>query len=108
DKFDGSVGFAIDGGIKDAAHIRHLTAEHNSPMPVIDIAHQHLITARAIHAKQAAQGKENFKTLDWSGLVAGPRVAAGLDAFDSQKVSCTSFDASKRILNVFFVSMRTS
>ncbi|KAG9222414.1 hypothetical protein CCMSSC00406_0002749 [Pleurotus cornucopiae] len=85
DKFDGSAGFAIDGGIKDASHIRRLTAEHNSPMPVIDVAHQHLITARAIHATQAAQGKENFKTLDWSGLVAGPRVAAGLDAFDSQK-----------------------
>ncbi|KAF4604832.1 hypothetical protein EYR40_003614 [Pleurotus pulmonarius] len=85
DKFDGSVGFAIDGGIKDASHIRRLTAEHNSPMPVIDVAHQHLITARAIHANQVAQGKETFKTLDWSGLVAGPRVAAGLDAFDSQK-----------------------
>ncbi|KAJ8518777.1 hypothetical protein ONZ45_g4213 [Pleurotus djamor] len=85
DKFDGSVGFAVDGGIKDASHIRRLTAELNSPMPVIDIAHQHLITARAIHANQVAQGKEQFKTLDWSGLVAGARVAAGLDGFDSQK-----------------------
>lgn len=68
-------------------------------MPVIDVAHQHLITARAIHANQAAQGKENFKTLDWSGLVAGPRVAAGLDAFDSQKVSAPSFNASQRSLS---------
>ncbi len=86
------------------SHIRRLTAEHNSPMPVIDVAHQHLITARAIHANQVAQGKETFKTLDWSGLVAGPRVAAGLDAFDSQKVGAPSFNAHRRISNSWFIS----
>ncbi|KAL0951668.1 hypothetical protein HGRIS_008347 [Hohenbuehelia grisea] len=85
DKFDGSVGFAIDGGIKDASHIRRLTAEHNSPMPNIDVAHQHMITARAIHTAQKAAGKQEYETLDWSGIVAGTRVAAGLDAFDSRK-----------------------
>lgn len=34
-------------------HIRRLTTTFNSPMPCIDVAHQHLITARALH--QAAQ-----------------------------------------------------
>lgn len=56
-------------------------------MPAIDIAHQHLLTARAIHAGQKVQGKERFETLDWSAIVAGCRVGAGLDGFDSAKVS---------------------
>ncbi|KAG6845375.1 hypothetical protein H0H87_010484 [Tephrocybe sp. NHM501043] len=85
DKFDGSVGFAIDGGIKDASHIRRLTAEFNSPMPAIDVAHQHLLTARAIHQSKKQEGKAEFETLDWSGIVAGTRVAAGLDGLDSKK-----------------------
>ncbi|KAJ7146405.1 NAD-P-binding protein [Mycena epipterygia] len=85
DQFDGSTGFSIDGGIKDASHIRRLTAVHNSPMPSIDIAHQHLITARAIHNSKVQAGKETVDVLDWSGIVAGTRVAAGLDAFDSGK-----------------------
>jgi len=83
DNFDGTTGFAIEGGIKDASHIRRLTAEHNSPMPVIDIAHQHLITARAIHEAKKLEGKEVYETLDWSGIIAGTRVAAGLNAFDN-------------------------
>ncbi|KAJ7665665.1 NAD-P-binding protein [Mycena rosella] len=85
DQFDGSTGFAIDGGIKDASHIRRLTAVHNSPMPTIDIAHQHLITARAIHTSKVQAGKEAVEVLDWSGIVAGTRVAAGLEPFDSHK-----------------------
>lgn len=35
DLFDGSQGFAIDGGIKDSTHIRKLAAEMNSPMPAL-------------------------------------------------------------------------
>ncbi|RDB28753.1 putative oxidoreductase YfjR [Hypsizygus marmoreus] len=85
DKFDGKAGFAIDGGIKDASHIRKLTAELNSPMPAIDIAHQHLLTARAIHQGHKQEGTAKFETLDWSGIIAGTRVAAGLDGLDSQK-----------------------
>ncbi|KAF5368332.1 hypothetical protein D9758_002155 [Tetrapyrgos nigripes] len=85
DNFDGSIGFAIDGGIKDATHIRRLTATYNSPMPAIDVAHQHLITARAIHTTQKLEGKQSVETLDWSGIIAGSRVAAGLDPFDSKK-----------------------
>ncbi|KAG6895085.1 hypothetical protein C0992_003211 [Termitomyces sp. T32_za158] len=79
------LGFAIDGGIKDASHIRRLTAELNSPMPAIDVAHQHLLTARAIHQSMKQEGKAVYETLDWSGIVAGTRVAAGLDGLDSNK-----------------------
>lgn len=60
-------------------------------MPVVDVAHQHLITARALHRAQGAEGHQTFETLDWSGIVAGTRVAAGLDGFDSQKVSYILF-----------------
>ncbi|KZS96203.1 NAD(P)-binding protein [Sistotremastrum niveocremeum HHB9708] len=80
-EFDGSKGFAIDGGIKDATHIRRLLTAHNSPMPVIDIAHQHLLTARALHQAEEAKGVAKNEILDWSALVAGSRVAAGRPPF---------------------------
>jgi hypothetical protein len=89
-KFDGTAGFAIDGGVKDASHIRRLTADHNSPMPAIDTAHHNLLTARALHTAQARTGTTSFPVLDWSALIAGTRVAAGLDAFDTGK-ACPSF-----------------
>jgi len=92
DNFDATTGFSIDGGIKDASHIRRLTAVHNSPMPSIDIAHQHLITARAIHTSQVQAGKETVDVLDWSGIVAGTRVAAGLDPFESKHVGVVQDD----------------
>ncbi|KAG7099677.1 hypothetical protein E1B28_001501 [Marasmius oreades] len=87
DDFDGTVGFAVDGGIKDASHIRRLTAELNAPMPVMDIAHQHLITARAINIMKKQQGHPAFETLDWSSIAAGSRVAAGLDPFDGNQAN---------------------
>jgi len=83
DKFDGTQGFSIDGGIKDASHIRRLTSELNSPMPVIDIAHQHMLTARAGHISKSLQGTTKYETLDWSALVSGVRVTAGLAATGS-------------------------
>ncbi|KAJ3569730.1 hypothetical protein NP233_g4855 [Leucocoprinus birnbaumii] len=85
EKFDGDAGFNIDGGIKDAAHIRQLTEQLNSPMPVIDVAHQHLLTARALHEQRKQDGDAKFQRLDWSGLVAGTRAAAGLSGFDRSK-----------------------
>ncbi|KZV79675.1 NAD(P)-binding protein [Exidia glandulosa HHB12029] len=87
DEFDGTKGFAIDGGVKDASHIRRLTGEHNCPMPVIDIAHQHLLTARSVHLGRQIRGDDTFDVLDWSAIVAGSRLAAGLDPFDSSKKS---------------------
>ncbi|KAI0658476.1 NAD-P-binding protein [Cubamyces menziesii] len=87
DQFDGSKGFAIDGGLKDSSHIRKLATELDSPMPALDTAHQHMLTARALHASQVRRGEAHFDVLDWSSLVAGTRVAAGLDGFDSSKHS---------------------
>ncbi|GJE89535.1 NAD(P)-dependent oxidoreductase [Phanerochaete sordida] len=87
DLFDGSKGFAIDGGIKDSTHIRKLAAEVNSPMPALDTAHQHLLTARALHDSKKLRGDPVYETLDWSSIVAGTRVASGLDGFDSKKHS---------------------
>lgn len=87
DSFDGRAGFAIDGGIKDATHVRKLAADYNAAVPTIDAAHQHMLTARATHTRHKLQGRSQYEVLDWSALIAGPRVAAGLDALNSGKVS---------------------
>jgi len=86
-KFDGSAGFSIDGGVKDASHMLRLSTEHNSPMPAIDNALHHMLTARALHTAQERTGNTTFPVLDWSALLAGTRVAAGLDAFDGAERS---------------------
>jgi len=78
DSFDGNEGFHLQGGIKDANHILQLSVDSNSPMPIITAARDHMLTARA-------QEKKPFQSLDWSSLVSGNRVAAGLDAFDHRK-----------------------
>jgi hypothetical protein len=67
--------------------MRRLTQVHNSPMPVIDAAYSHLLTARALHSTQTLQGTQQFDTLDSSALVAGARVAAGLDGLGSKRHS---------------------
>ena len=86
-KFDGSVGFNIDGGVKDASHMRRLSSEHNSPWPAVENAFHHMLTARALHTAQERTGTTSFPVLDWSALIAGNRVAAGLDAFGETKAS---------------------
>ena len=86
-KFDGSVGFSIEGGVKDATHMRHLASEQNSSMPTVDTAHNHLLAARALHGAQAPTGTTRIPVLDGSALIAGTRVAAGLDPFDGGKAS---------------------
>ena len=68
------------------SHIRRLTSELNSPMPAIDIAHQHMLTARAGHICKTLQGTAKYETLDWSALVSGVRVTAGLAATGSGSV----------------------
>ncbi|KAF8594646.1 NAD(P)-binding protein [Ceratobasidium sp. AG-I] len=78
DSFDGNEGFHLEGGLKDANHILQLSQDSNSPMPIITTARDHMLTARA-------QEKKPFKSLDWSALVSGNRLAAGLDAFDHRK-----------------------
>ncbi|GAA6034441.1 hypothetical protein JCM8097_002726 [Rhodosporidiobolus ruineniae] len=73
--FDGSGGFTLTGGLKDATHIRRLATENGASMPALDAAHRHLVTATA-HGGGA---------LDWSSLVAGPRLAAGLNPWTGRK-----------------------
>ncbi|KAM0747282.1 NAD(P)-binding protein [Meredithblackwellia eburnea MCA 4105] len=68
-------GFTVEGGLKDANHIRHLAASVNTTIPIIDLAHRNLITARA----------HGGGDLDWSSLIAGPRVATGLEPFTGLK-----------------------
>lgn len=55
-------------------------------MPIIDIAHQHMLTARAGHNLKKLQGTAKYETLDWSALVTGVRVTAGLAATGSGSV----------------------
>lgn len=68
-------------------HIRRLTAELNCPMPAVDTAHQRMITARSIHQEQKLAGTHKWDIIDWSALIAGSRVAAGMDPFESNQVS---------------------
>lgn len=56
------------------SHIRRLAEEASVPMPIIDIAHQHLVSARANGGDQ----------LDWSSLVGGERISAGLPPFSTK------------------------
>lgn len=85
DSFDGSVGFAMDGGIKDSSHVLRLSAELNCPMPAISNAHRSMITTRAIHQAQVVAGTQQWDIIDESALIASSRVAAGLNPFDSKK-----------------------
>jgi hypothetical protein len=121
DSFDGSQGFAIGGGIKDATSVvandllslAALTLRQAPPIsvddPVVpDACHRRCSPAPShcsLHSSvtvarrtltlrcdrepagvQCADDVLSLETLDWSSLVAGSRVAAGLDAFDSEKV----------------------
>lgn len=70
--FRGEDGLSLSGGIKDANLIRRLANEADCPVSVIDVAHQHMVSARANAPPGAAE-------LDWSSLVAGQRLTAGLD-----------------------------
>lgn len=85
DSFDGSVGFAMDGGIKDSSHVLRLSAELNCPMPAVSNAHRSMITTRAIHQAQVVAGTQQWDIIDESALIASSRVAAGLNPFDSKK-----------------------
>ncbi|WWD16895.1 hypothetical protein CI109_101327 [Kwoniella shandongensis] len=70
-RFESEGGFTLGGGITDARNIRQLAESHNVPMPVMDVAQQHMLSARA-HG-----GDE----MDWTALVGGQRISAGLKPF---------------------------
>ncbi|GAA6000285.1 NAD(P)-dependent oxidoreductase [Rhodotorula paludigena] len=74
-QFDSDNGFTVLNGLKDVSHIRQLAQSCGSTLPALDAAHRHLVTA-------LAHGGGN---LDWSSLVAGPRLAAGLAPFTGNR-----------------------
>jgi len=81
--------------------------EHNSPMPALDTAHHNLLTAHALHTAQARPGSTSFPVLDWSALIAGTCVTAGLDTFDSGTVLLFLALFSWRSLMMGYTAFRT-
>ncbi|GAA5961463.1 hypothetical protein JCM8115_003458 [Rhodotorula mucilaginosa] len=73
--FEASNGFTTTGGLKDATHVRRLAHSVGATMPSLDAAQRGLV------ASMANGGAD----LDWSSLVAGTRVAAGLNPFTGRK-----------------------
>ncbi|KDN44064.1 NAD(P)-binding protein [Tilletiaria anomala UBC 951] len=73
--FSGEEGFSLDGGIKDCTHIRRLATSVDCPMGVMDQAHAHMIAARA----------NGGGDKDWSSLVGGQRLSAGLDPWEGKR-----------------------
>ena len=57
-------------------HVRRLAEDHDVPMPALDVALQHMLSARA----------HGGADLDWTALVGGQRITAGMPPF-SGKVS---------------------
>lgn len=45
-----------------------------------------MLTARALHTAQKAEGTQKFDVLSFAALVAGSRAAAGLNGLDSSEV----------------------
>lgn len=72
--FSGKTGFTLPGGMKDASFIRQLGGETSTPTPIIDLAWNHLTTAKSVGGE----------TLDWSACAAGMRVTAGLKPFKNE------------------------
>jgi 3-hydroxyisobutyrate dehydrogenase-like beta-hydroxyacid dehydrogenase len=69
------TGFAVDLALKDVGHMRQLAADTSCPLPLADLAFNHLLAARAKHG-----GK-----LDWGAVHLAVRDAAGLPPnFDDQ------------------------
>ena len=61
-------GFTVELGLKDVGHMRTLGRELSCPVPLADLAHNHLLTAKARHGAH----------LDWGALALAVRDAAGL------------------------------
>lgn len=67
--FNANGGFSIDLGLKDVSHIHDLGRELTVPLPVADLARQHLLTAKARHGGH----------LDWGAIGLAVQSAAGLE-----------------------------
>ena len=60
--------FTVQLGLKDVGHMRDLARDSNCPLPLADLAFNHLLTAKAL-------GHSNS---DWGSLALASRQAAGL------------------------------
>lgn len=69
--FEASNGFTATGGLKDTSHVRRLAQAVGATTPALDAAQRGLV------ASIASGGAD----LDWSSLVAGARLSAGLNPF---------------------------
>lgn len=70
-EFEASTGFTTVGGLKDVTHVRRLAQSVGVTLPALDAAQRGLV------ASIANGGAE----MDWSTMVAGTRLSAGLNPF---------------------------
>jgi 3-hydroxyisobutyrate dehydrogenase-like beta-hydroxyacid dehydrogenase len=68
--FGASNGFTVDLGLKDVSHIQAFAREVAVPLPVADVAAQHLLSAKARHGGH----------LDWGAIGLAVKDAAGVPA----------------------------
>lgn len=62
-------GLSVDLGLKNVSHIQDLGKELSVPLPIADLAGQHLLSAKAHHGGH----------VDWGAIGLAVRAAAGLD-----------------------------
>lgn len=58
----------MDLALKDVGHMRRMAQDARCPLPVADLAFNHLLTAKAL----------GYGGCDWGALALAPRHAAGL------------------------------
>jgi len=68
DDFHAGQGFTVELGLKDVGHMRRMAATSDTPLPLADLAFNHLLQARA-----AGHGSS-----DWGAIALGVRQSAGL------------------------------
>ncbi|KAG2488483.1 hypothetical protein HYH03_012987 [Edaphochlamys debaryana] len=69
DSFDAGLGFTVTLGLKDVNLMRKLGEDSETPLPLADVAYQHLLAAKAA----------GLADKDWAALAVATRRAAGLD-----------------------------
>lgn len=69
------TGFAIDLALKDLGHIRALAADSACPLPLADVAYNHLLQTKARHGG----------SLDWGAMFLAVRDNCGLPSNSKQE-----------------------
>jgi 3-hydroxyisobutyrate dehydrogenase-like beta-hydroxyacid dehydrogenase len=68
-------GFAIDLAFKDVGHIASMARQAVCPLPLVDMASNHLLAAKAKHGGD----------IDWGALHLAVRDAAGLPPINKEQ-----------------------